>query len=233
MSSASVPVLYAGTTRLYPKPYASRPESSTKDQKGSSKVAGPFADLDRLLATSTAGLQQKTLPSYRWDHNASGSPVSTPQSVLIAEQSLVAIFFANRLQLFNTTTSTRNFEYVFESDDGNDKVRSTFGCSSCALRRPKGIFLPTTVIAQFLASAEHFRAQIAILSFSSLALWSIFVYPRTKITIEANTDLLKFPGICFVYFSSGLSLMSSSVLWMRKARNQRKLLRLTQSWYPY
>lgn len=130
MSTASVPVLYAGTTRLYPKPYVSRPENATKDQKSGHKASAAFADLDRLLATSTANLQQKALPSYRWDHNATSSPAGTPQSVLIAQQSLVAIYFANRLQLFNTATSTRNFEYVFESETGKEKVRSPHGCSS-------------------------------------------------------------------------------------------------------
>ena len=122
MSTAGVSVLYAGTTRLYPKPYVSRPENATKDHKGGNKSNGPLADLDRLLAASTANIQQKALPSYRWEHNATSSPVGTPQSILIAQQSLVVIYFANRLQLFNAATSTRNFEYVFESDDGNDKV---------------------------------------------------------------------------------------------------------------
>lgn len=173
MSSASVPVLYAGTTRLYPKPYASRPESATKDQKGGSKASGPFADLDRLLATSTATLQQKALPSYRWDHNATASPVSTPQSVLIAEQSLVAIFFANRLQLFNTTTSTRNFEYVFESDDGNDKVRTRFGCSSCALKWSKGDFCALAVLTALWAYTQDLCAQTSTFSFSAPFLWHL------------------------------------------------------------
>lgn len=119
-------MLYAGTTRLYPKPYVSRPEVSSKEQGKGTKQNGPFSSLDRLLQTSTANLHQEMLPSSRWDHNATQSPAGTPHSVLLAQQSLAAIYFANRLQLFNTTTSSRNFECVFESDNGDEKVRTQF-----------------------------------------------------------------------------------------------------------
>jgi len=137
MRSAGVSVLYAGTTRLYPRPYVPRSTPTKQDQKAPQQSSAPFANLDRFLSSNTASLQQDTLPAHRWECNATASPSGTPHSVLLAQQSLVAIYFANRLQVFNTTTSTRLFEFVFESENGETKVCTPIHPSSHMLN-PEG-----------------------------------------------------------------------------------------------
>jgi hypothetical protein len=137
MSSSGVSVLYAGTTRLYPRPYVSRLNQPKQDQKGAAKSAEPFANLDRLLALASSQLQQSPLPSHRWSLNATQSPSGTAHSVLLAQQTLVAIFFANRLQVFNLASSSRLFEFVFESPDGAAKWPIT-DVVECTLKQPEG-----------------------------------------------------------------------------------------------
>lgn len=126
MSAAGISVLSASTSRLYPKPYVRRPAQVKQEGKAGQKVKEPFADLEQLLSLSAATLQVPTLPSHRWTHTATGSPVGTPHSLFLAQQNLVVVFFANRLQVYNISTSVRLFEFVFESENGDTKVCNLF-----------------------------------------------------------------------------------------------------------
>lgn len=122
MSSSGVSVLYAGTTRLYPRPYVSRRKVGKQEAKTQNKLSEPFFELDRLLALAASNLEQSPLPSHRWTSSATSSPAGAAHSVLLAQQSLVAIYFANRLQVYNLASSSRLFEFVFESPGGSTKV---------------------------------------------------------------------------------------------------------------
>lgn len=131
-SEEGVSVKYADTRRLHPRPYLSKGNGSNqitlKKEAASLSTfdSSSFSHLDRYLSSSSSLLNQKPLPEYLWKDNFTGSPSGITKSVFLAEKTLVAIFFANKLQVYNTSTCTRLYEYVFEDENGDQKVFVTF-----------------------------------------------------------------------------------------------------------
>lgn len=104
--------------RLYPRPNATR-VSRENVQKGKSSMIKSFED--RLIATSQI-LETPLLPDHLFTQSATGTTIGQSRSLFFAKQSLCAIFFLNKLQVYSVEGCTRLFEYIFEGDK-NHMVR--------------------------------------------------------------------------------------------------------------